>query len=306
MKIIGRIFPALFAVVVLTAVALSAMIYRGYSAGSPPYSSATLQSVSLTERLRTDEEHDVVRRSIGDAPYIVKIDRRDGALLFFGAHHTADPRDPQMQQIESAFASFHPTVVLYEGRQRNFVDVPLLEPLKGLTEVEKTHALAARHRVRTFSLEPSYDDEVAALLRHGSAEQVALYLVLRGYWSESHGKANEALAMDLAHKRTSVPPLRNTITSIADLDRIWKREYPKSIDWRTATEPRDGVISTLVHASRVVRNEHMARTMIELVNRGERVFAVAGSGNVIRTEWMLRGALDPGGLARALEKRDSN
>ena len=36
----------------------------------------------------------------------------------------------------------------------------------------------------------------------------------------------------------------------------------------------------------------MARLLIGLVNRGERVFAVVGSGHVIRQEWNLRSALN--------------
>jgi pheromone shutdown protein TraB len=36
----------------------------------------------------------------------------------------------------------------------------------------------------------------------------------------------------------------------------------------------------------------MARILIALVKRGERVFAVVGSGHVIRQEWDLRAAFD--------------
>ena len=35
----------------------------------------------------------------------------------------------------------------------------------------------------------------------------------------------------------------------------------------------------------------MARVLIELVEHGERVLAVVGSGHVIRQEWALRSAL---------------
>jgi hypothetical protein len=36
----------------------------------------------------------------------------------------------------------------------------------------------------------------------------------------------------------------------------------------------------------------MARILIDLVERGERVFAVVGSGHVIRQEWNLRAVFD--------------
>jgi pheromone shutdown protein TraB len=44
-------------------------------------------------------------------------------------------------------------------------------------------------------------------------------------------------------------------------------------------------------ASRAVRGEHMARVLLDLVADGHRVFAVVGSGHVIRQEWALRMAL---------------
>jgi pheromone shutdown protein TraB len=42
------------------------------------------------------------------------------------------------------------------------------------------------------------------------------------------------------------------------------------------------------NVSRQVRGEHMVRTLVELVNKGERVFAVVGASHVIRQEPVLR------------------
>ncbi len=53
-----------------------------------------------------------------------------------------------------------------------------------------------------------------------------------------------------------------------------------------------GYLADISNASQRIRGEHMARILIDLVKRGERVFAVVGSGHVIRQEWNLRTVFD--------------
>jgi hypothetical protein len=119
-----------------------------------------------------------------------------------------------------------------------------------------------------------------------------LYFFLRVYIGESGGQANEPLAKDLLEKRTDVDGLRGVLPSLEEVTRLWRELYPALGDWRTATgEPESGVLADISTASRRIRGEHMARTLIDLVSSGERVFAVVGSGHVIRQEWNLRAAL---------------
>jgi hypothetical protein len=94
-------------------------------------------------------------------------------------------------------------------------------------------------------------------------------------------------------KRTNVNGLRNTFASVADLDAYWRKKFPDEPDWRTLPDTEG--ISLLVevgNVSRQVRGEHMVRTLVELVNKGERVFAVVGASHVIRQEPALRNLLD--------------
>jgi uridylate kinase len=74
------------------------------------------------------------------------------------------------------------------------------------------------------------------------------------------------------------------------MDAAWKA-ITSAGDWRNWSGEMPGVLGAIDQASRVARGEHMARVLIELVERGERVFAVVGSGHVIRQEWALRSAL---------------
>ena len=284
-----KILLASFIILALFLGTVGTLMFRGYEPAGPAYKSTAAPISGM--RLRSSEEHDEVIRRFGK-PYVLELSRNSGALLFYGSRHTSDPNDPQMRDIRKRWKAFRPTVALYEGRQRNFFHVPLLEPLKGKTEAEQLHELATRDRVRVYTLEPEYQDEVRALLTRWPAEKVALYFTMRVYWAEAGGKADDSLALDLLRKRSDVDGLRGSLRELADLDRLWKRDFPSHGDWRTRKDDRGlTYLQEIGNDSRRVRGEHMARALVELVKKGERVFAVAGSGNVIRTEWILRSEL---------------
>lgn len=262
---------------------------------SPPGETYVLSdTLALPHRLRNSAEHDAARSRNGGNPYILDIETADaGTLLYYGASHTSDPDDPQVADITAHWKAFKPTVALYEGRSRGHVYGALIEPFAGLPEPALVHKLARRDDVPLISLEPTYASEVAELLRSFSAEQIALYFFLRVYASEAGGEADESLARDLLGKRTEVDGLRGSLSTLEEVDRVWQRDFPAEGDWRVLQhEPREGYMAEISDASRRIRGEHMARILIDLVRRGERVFAVVGSGHVIRQEWILREAFD--------------
>ena len=178
-------------------------------------------------------------------------------------------------------------MALYEGRSRGYCYGVLIEPFAGLPEPALVHKLARHDNIPLYTLDPAYAAEVAELLRLFSAEQIALYFFLRVYASEAGGVADEALALDLLGKRTDVDGLRSSLSTLADVDRLWQRDFPDQDDWRVQqVEP--GYLAEISDSSRRIRGEHMARILIDLLERGERVIAVVGSGHVIRQEWNLR------------------
>ena len=244
---------------------------------------------ALTVRLRSPEEHDHVRAEQGE-PYVLELALDEGALLYFGGYHSEDPEDPQLSEIRTRWDEFEPTVALCEGRQRGYLLGPLFPRLVGLSEAALVHELAGRDGVTLFSLEPDYETEVAQLLQQFEPADVALFFTLRVYWSESGGVANEPLAEDLRSKRTDVDGLREALPNLAAMDATWTNSSAEG-DWRTWSNGSVGRLLEIDLASRRVRGEHMAQILIELVERRERVFAVVGSGHVIRQEWTLRAAL---------------
>lgn len=259
-----------------------------WSPGPAVYAHASaLASSPLPSRFRTWPEHDAIVARTWPKPYVLELNN----LVFYGAHHTSDRNDPQLADIEARWKAFRPTVALNEGRRRGYFLGPfaMVGP-KG--ESQLVHELARRDGVAFYTLEPPYEQEVAALLERWTPEQVALYFTLRVYWGESGGKADERLAEHLRKKRTNVDGLRGSLPGVADIDRVWAREMAGAPDWRTMREePEGSLLAKIADDSRRVRGEYMARTLIDLARRGERVFAVAGSGHVIRLELILREAL---------------
>ena len=272
---------------VIPAVAL-VITFCSYSPAGLTYPASQTSDIDLPHRLRNSPEHDAARSRNGGNPYILEVNTANGgALLYYGASHTQSPDHPQIADITAQWERFKPSVAFYEGRRRNFYYGALVEPFAGLPEPALVHKLARPADIPLYTLEPAYEDEVGALLREFSAKQIALYFFLRVYRSESGGQAKERLAKDLLAKRTDVVGLKGSLNTLADVDRVWERDFPSEGDWRIH-RAEVGYLKEISTASRRLRGEHMIRILVDQVNRGERVFAVVGSGHVIRQEWNFR------------------
>lgn len=282
-RIIGMVLGGVLLVIAMLVV----YAWTHYSRAGAVYPADEVAHIELPYRLRNVAEHDAARSRNG-TPYILEVEIPEGgALVYYGASHATDPAHPQIADITARWDTFHPTVALYEGRRRGFYYGSLIEPFAGLPEPALVHKLARRDGVLLYSLEPAYADEVAELLGQYSAEQLALYFFLRVYTSESGGVAKEGLALDLLQKRTDVDGLRGSLVTLQDVDRVWRRDFPGAADWRVL-QGEPGYLDAISQSSRRIRGEHMARILIDLVQKRERVFAVVGSGHVIRQEWNLR------------------
>ncbi|MEQ9616978.1 MAG: hypothetical protein RLN60_02965 [Phycisphaerales bacterium] len=240
---------------------------------------------------RSWPEHDAIYL-LGQFPYIVEHETDRGAVLYFGAKHSSDPADPQFERMREAWDRFAPTVALNEGRARYFRF--FAESMNGVSDPAVVYALARRDGIPIFSLEPEYEDEVAALLTEWPADVVACYVVLRVVAAESGGDPSRAekIAPALIRKRTDVDGLRGSINTVQDLDLVWATVAPDGPDWRTLnnTETTER-LRAVGDASREIRGRHMVRAIATLVGQGERVFAVVGASHVIRHEPTLQDLL---------------
>jgi len=271
---------------VIVALAASFLLFERPATYRP---SVAMDSVAL----RSWPEHDSIYQA-AKFPYVLRVERGRARLLYVGAQHTSDATNPQLAEIERLWAEFKPTVALCEGRASMFKYAS--RPATGtLRESELVRILAQRSEVPLYTLEPEYDAEVNGLLRKFEPRLVATYLTLRVFTSEAkgHDGDRDALALHLLRKRTDAPGLRGSLTSVADLDAYWRKQFPGAPDWRTLPDTESlPLLVEVGNVSRELRGDHMVRTLVDLAARGERVFAVVGASHVIRQEPALGRALE--------------
>src|SRR5262245_53995481 len=171
----------ILAVPTLLLAALAVHAWSAWSPKAPTYALAAERlAAPLPERFRDSDEHDRVRAAHPEA-YVLELARGDGALLYYGAHHSTALDNPQLADIRARWDAFRPSVALCEGRTRGYLLGPLFPRFTGMPESALVHELARQDDVRLYSLEPEYDQEVALLLQRFAPEEVALFFTLRVY-----------------------------------------------------------------------------------------------------------------------------
>lgn len=171
----------------------------------------------------------------------------------------------------------------------------LMDPVETFQEPGAVHDLARDAGIPTYTWEPPMETVVQALLESFAPEQIALFLVLRPYFSNlRHGRLDdpEGFVAD-TFDRARLPGLEGSLTDISDIDRIWQRDFAEYADWRDTSDQYGlpGYLSEIARASNTARDLHLARVILDLVSKRERVFAVAGSSHAVRLEPALLGAL---------------
>ena len=113
-------------------------------------------------------------------PHILRLlsGNDNGELLYFGAHHSFSPDDPQLTQIEDLWDEFRPTLAFNEGGHPP-VEPSREEAIRKYGEPGLVRFLAARDGIPVTTLDPSREQEVAWLLRTFSAEEVKMFFILR-------------------------------------------------------------------------------------------------------------------------------
>ena len=251
--------------------------------------------VALQVPIMTGTEYEQVIQS-HPRPYLVEIRLREGGgVLLYGATHTKDPSDPQIADIGKRWIDFRPTVALCESRL-GVLFPGLMNPVRTFSEPGAVHALARKHRIPTYTWEPSAESQVSDLLKSFTKEQVALRFILGPYFSNLRfGRPHDpdAFVEEFRRKRSLWIGIENAFASMDEVQTAWTKHFPEGPDWRDVSDEfgLPGFFADL--DTNRVRDEHFARVVIDLVGKGERVFAVAGLSHAVKLEPALRGALQP-------------
>lgn len=229
----------------------------------------------------------------------------DGALLYLGVRHTANPADAQLGAIEREMRGFRPTLVLYEGDSRA-VGNDRRETVKRYGESGFVRFLAAELGVATRSFDATAGAVVSFLGGRFEPEEVKLFFVLREIWllRERQGKS-DAEVREIAGRIIRgelLPGLPRVLTTEDEFARAFARRWPPGVRWwrpraewfdpyRDGRSSGGGFTNRLEQAVTVYRDVTMYRTAARAVAEGERVFAVAGGGHLPMQEPALRCAL---------------
>jgi len=234
-------------------------------------------------------------------PYVVTLETEGGgSLVLFGAEHTRDPADPQLAGIDRLWSGQGPTVALVESRL-GVLFPGFMDPVRTFGEPGHVARLARRDGVRLYTWEPDRDEILGRLLERFDGREVALLEILRPYFSAvRHGRPAEpgSFVEEYRAERVKWPGLEGSFESVAAIDEYWASMLPDGPDWRDVSDQwgLPAPLDAIAAAGNDLRDEHFGRVVVELVDRGERVFAVAGSSHAVRLEGPLRATLTPAGV----------
>ena len=218
--------------------------------------------------------------SIADHPRPLILENKN--FVIFGASHTRDPKDPQIDEIEFKWKQLNPSVALVEGRL-DFLLPGLMDPVKNLGEGGKVKALASKSGIPLYNWDLSKEELATKLKAKFSAEEIALAQILFPYFGAMRfGKPSspEKYIQEYLHRAKYVG-LEEKFKTAADVDREWKSEFPSGPDWRTVSDEHalPGYLENYLAAINDLRNHKLTCTIRQLLSKGERVFVVCGSSH---------------------------
>lgn len=237
-------------------------------------------------------------------PYVLEFKAASGMLLFYGAEHTVDPKNPQIGDIESRWAAFQPTVAYNEGgNPPTWEDLGASVQFYG--EAGLVRFLAGRDEVPVATFEPQFDEEVAYLLKTYTPQQLKVFYVLRQVTEERSRQASSSVDDRINSWLSRYLPaqgLKNSPNTLTELTATCKELFPELADWHQVPDEWFGPRKSGHYTNKVAgdsgdfRNRFIFRLLANRVKRGDRVFAVVGSSHVVVLEPALIKELGPPSL----------
>lgn len=273
---------------IVTALIVAAQV----KAYSPP-------KVDLPGAMLTSEQHDARYKALGKGLYVLHWKAKSGELMYVGSEHSNDPRDQQFATIEKLWEAFKPDIAFFEGRGSGTFS-SRDNAVRQTGEPGLVRFLAKRDGKELLSFEPTVEDETAPLARRFDKRDLVVKMVLTGYFSDRRARPVPDWQVEMGLKRRQTQAgLGKVFENLADMDKYWKEKYVGLGDWRTASETvvwpgkEHTVLNAIANLSNQVRDEHMMRTVVDLMGKGRRVFVVVGRSHVLNQEPVLRAALAP-------------
>lgn len=265
----------------------------------PPKIYTPEKSVLLTPPVMTLREYTtsgIINKHARPYLYSVSSSTRGGAVYIFGAEHSKDPKHPQVAMMDSIWNLFDPTTAMLEGRL-GYLITWLHHPIEKKGESGFTAQRAKRKGIELFTWEPGRENEINELINKGyHPKLIAAFFSLRvhnnNWMNFSTESQNEEMTKAIKNKTKKSSVLKGLITSVNDIDSIWKAECPNIPSWRSYKHPRNGwpagKLEDIAELTSYVRDEHLCKSIIDQVSKGKRVFVTMGSSHAVTIERTLR------------------
>jgi hypothetical protein len=247
---------------------------------------------SCASRVRLQVE----ARNDPTSPFTLDLQGGEGTrLVYFGiAAHTFDPNHPQYAAMEKAWRELRPTEAYFEGTG-NFVGDTLAASLAQSGEPGLVRFLARQDGIPVRSLEPTQDEEVAALLPTFTAEQVTLFYATRTVANTRDRRHLDRAALQpvIDQALASVRRSRQLAAVFPDVDAYraaYRRWFPglepetAPNDWfdpiHTSAETGSRFFNDVNRATSYLRDQHMYELLARAWRPGARIFAEVGRDHI--------------------------
>ncbi len=231
-------------------------------------------------------------------PYLYQINSStsDGAVYVFGAEHNKDPKHPQVAKMDSIWKLFDPTTAMLEGRL-GYLITWLHNPIEKKGESGFTAKKAKKKGIELYTWEPGRENEITELIKKGyHPKLVAAFFSLgihNNNWKNFSAQDQDKEMMSAIEKRTKkYAALKGLITSVHEIDSIWKAETIGIPSWRSYKHPRNGwptgKLEDISELTSSIRDEHLCKSIIDQVKKGKRVFVTMGASHAVTIERTLR------------------
>lgn len=257
------------------------------------------QSVEPERLILTYKEYAKIKH---DEPYVLEFEVGKGALLLYGGRHVFDSADPQVSDVQKEWEKFKPDVAYNEGG-----NPPTASTLKSAVERYGdgglVRFLAGQDAVPVATFEPREADEIRALRKRYSAEQLVVFYALRGYLTFRQTKHEQTPEQYMNGSLTRASWKDNGLAdaprTVEELQAACGRLFVGLKDWREV--PADWFDPTkegqytndLSNESGFIRDKHIFAVLTKRALRGDRVFSLIGASHVPVQEPALVALLGP-------------
>jgi len=231
-------------------------------------------------------------------PYLLRIKSERSALLYFGAQHTNDPSDPQLEGLQRLWDEFRPDIALNEGG-----DPPVAhtrdDAVRLYGETGLVRWLAARDKVQASNMDLPRALQAKALLAEWPQVKVKMFFVVRGLLPcERRPDCEPAVETErivpIITATTGIKAAPNTLAefqqSLAELTTTPMETPHNHGAWFDPTK-EGHIFNEMARHIEDSRDHAMVVAIAKAVECGHRVFAIAGGSHVIREEPLIRSEL---------------